>query len=86
MVLAELLKQNIIEEKVNYNMMVTAFAVVSVCLIAVLCVFVKWVIPAIGRMRSRVLVEDNNQDVEMEAPPSSDRNQMATGTTERMES
>jgi hypothetical protein len=31
--------------------------VVSIAAIIILCVFVKWVIPAIGRMRSRVLVE-----------------------------
>lgn len=56
LVLAELLKQNVIEEKVNYNMMIVGAGVVSLFVIAVLCVFVKWVVPALGKLRSRVLV------------------------------
>jgi hypothetical protein len=62
-------------------MLLVGVGVVGVLILAVLCVFVKWVIPAIGKMRSRVLVEENNQDIELEAPPSSDRNQMAAGTS-----
>lgn len=43
-------------------------------------VFVKWVVPSIGRLRNRVLVEEGTEDkdIELEAPPSSDRNQMQT--------
>lgn len=67
-------------------MLLVAVVVGTIGLIAVLCVFAKWVVPALGKLKSRVLVEENNEDrdMEMEAPPSSDRNQMTSGTTDRM--
>lgn len=67
-------------------MLLVAVVAGTIGLIAVLCVFAKWVVPALGKLKSRVLVEENNEDrdMEMEAPPSSDRNQMTSGTTDRM--
>lgn len=40
------------------------------------CVFVRFVVPAIGRLRNRVLVEekDDPKDRSIPLPPSSDRN------------
>ena len=40
------------------------------------CVFVRLVVPAIGRLRNRVLVEekDDPKDRSIPLPPSSDRN------------
>jgi hypothetical protein len=38
-------------------MFVAGVTVVSVAAIAILCVFVKWVVPALGRIKNRVLVE-----------------------------
>ena len=55
-VLAELLRQNAIESKLNFNIIIPIVAVISIGVIAVIFVIVKWLIPALAKLRSRVLV------------------------------
>lgn len=77
--MGELLKQNVIEQNLNFSFFVGAVTIVAIAAIAILCVFVRFVVPALGRLKSRVLVEEgDHRELEMEPPPSSDRNQMET--------
>ena len=41
-------------------------------------VIIRWIVPAIGRLRNRVLVEEaeEKKDESIPVPPSSDRNQI----------
>lgn len=64
----------------NFNLLIALIIVATVGCVMISYVFVRWVVPAIGRLRGRVLVQEGmeDKDIELEAPPSSDRNQMQT--------
>jgi|JI7StandDraft_1071085.scaffolds.fasta_scaffold29424_1 hypothetical protein len=63
-------------------------AVVSIIgFVLISCVFVRCIVPALGRLKNRVLVEEKEdpKDQSIPVPPSSDRNQIPgvpTGTEE----
>lgn len=58
-----------------------ALAVVSLIgFVLISCIFVRCIVPAIGRLKNRVLVEEKEdpKDQSIPIPPSSDRNQIPT--------
>ena len=58
-------------------------------IVVLLCtyLFTRQIAPLIARLRSRQLVEEQQEDIELEVPPSSDRNQIrpAPETEEAMD-
>lgn len=58
--------------------MATILIIVGVVgFLIVSCVFIKIILPTIGRIRNRMFVEENNErDRSIPIPPSSDRNQV----------
>lgn len=68
--------QNIIEST-NIQMATILVIVGVVGFLIVSFVFIKIIVPAIGRIRNRMFVEENNdRDQSIPIPPSSDRNQV----------
>ena len=48
-------------------------------IIVIIILFVKWVVPALGLLKNRMLVEEREEEKDNESipvPPSSDRNQV----------
>lgn len=57
--------------------MIALVVAILIGFIVISCIFVKCIVPAIGRLKNRVLVEekDDQKDQSIPIPPSSERGQ-----------
>lgn len=63
------------------TLLIVLAVVTLVGFVLVSCIFVKCIVPALGRLKNRVLVEEKEdpKDQSIPIPPSSDRGQRETG-------
>jgi hypothetical protein len=56
---AELFRQNKIEERISANLLYGLIGCIALNCVIMGCVVVRWVIPEVRKIRSRVLVDEN---------------------------
>ena len=75
---SDVFRQNKLENmQIGLLILLALVSVAGVILVAF--VFIKWVVPAIGLLKNRMLVEERDEDPKDQSipvPPSSDRNQI----------